>query len=169
MNKPIAIVLNGTSSAGKSSIARALLALLPFPVWHAQVDTFLRMLNFDVEMSEEELIACKESCIDMFHKSISSLATSTYPLVVDHVFVQHKWFETCKDLLADRKTYFVGVHCDLAILEERERERGDRNPGLARRQFDKVHLNKPYDFEVNTSASTPEECAAQIIKYVSAA
>lgn len=40
--------------------------------------------------------------------------------------------------------------------------RGDREIGLARWQFDKVHEGVRYDIELDTSRSTPEDCARAI-------
>jgi len=41
-------------------------------------------------------------------------------------------------------------------------ERGDRMIGLARWQYNLVHKGKRYDLEVDTSSTTPMECAALI-------
>lgn len=37
---PIAIILNGASSSGKTSIARAMQAIWPSPLIHASLDSF---------------------------------------------------------------------------------------------------------------------------------
>jgi chloramphenicol 3-O phosphotransferase len=34
--------------------------------------------------------------------------------------------------------------------------------GLARRQYDRVHKGKSYDFEVDTASATPPKCAMLI-------
>ena len=52
------------------------------------------------------------------------------------------------DALWDIQVFAVGIHCALPLLEERERQRGDRSPGLARRQSEVVHRNAHYDFEI---------------------
>jgi len=43
---PFAIVLNGPSSAGKTSIARAIQSLAGTPVLHASLDTFTDMFHW---------------------------------------------------------------------------------------------------------------------------
>ena len=65
-------------------------------------------------------------------------------------------------LLADFTFRAVGVFAPLDVLEARERERGDRLIGLARWQYDRVHRGKRYDLELDTSGSTPLECATLI-------
>ena len=76
------------------------------------------------------------------------------------------WFEECFRSLEHREILFVGVHCPLAILEERERKRGDRKIGLAKTQFEVVHLGKDYDLEFDTSVMSPEQCAKKILMEV---
>jgi chloramphenicol 3-O phosphotransferase len=61
---------------------------------------------------------------------------------------------------------FVGVRCSLEIAEQRERERGDRIEGLARFQYPLVHSHGTYDFEVDTSTSSPTVCANQIKQFL---
>jgi chloramphenicol 3-O phosphotransferase len=54
----------------------------------------------------------------------------------------------------------------LAVLEEREKARGDRRSGLARFQFERVHDQKQYAMEVDTSVHSPTESAAAILRFV---
>jgi chloramphenicol 3-O phosphotransferase len=56
----------------------------------------------------------------------------------------------------------VAVHASLAVLEAREKARGDRLIGLARWQYPRVHEGAVYDFEVDTTAATPDACAKAI-------
>ena len=65
-------------------------------------------------------------------------------------------------LLAPFQLYRVGVFAPLEVLEARERERGDRLPGLARWQFHRVHQGVTYDLEIDTSRRTSLECAQAI-------
>ena len=56
----------------------------------------------------------------------------------------------------------VGLFAPLDVLEQRERDRGDREPGLARWQFDRVHRGLTYDLEIDTVQTTPLEAAHRI-------
>jgi chloramphenicol 3-O phosphotransferase len=58
---------------------------------------------------------------------------------------------------------WVGVRCPLAIIEQRERDRGDRPVGAARGHYRLTHSYRGYDMTVDTSSATPEACAAQIM------
>jgi chloramphenicol 3-O phosphotransferase len=56
----------------------------------------------------------------------------------------------------------IGIFAPLDFLEARERARGDRLIGLARWQYDRIHKDMKYDLEVDTSRSTPMQCATLI-------
>ena len=65
-------------------------------------------------------------------------------------------------------TLWVGVHCPLAIAEQRERERGDRLVGTVRGQHALVHAFRTYDIDVDTSVATPQQCAEAILAVLDA-
>jgi len=54
------------------------------------------------------------------------------------------------------------VFAPLEVLEARERQRGDREIGLARWQHERVHRNIDYDLKLDTTRATPLECAERI-------
>lgn len=165
----VAIVLNGASSSGKTSIVRAIQRLSKTPVLHASLDTFTDMFHWPAIIEPEERGECHRFGVANFHAALPILASSRFPIVVDHVFELHAWFEDCRNALKAKKTYFVGVRCPISVLEERERARGDRKPGMARSQIDRVHERKPYALEVDTSVQSPDECATAILNFVEGA
>lgn len=60
----------------------------------------------------------------------------------------------------------MGVKCPLEIVEQREKERGDRNIGMARYQFERVHAHGLYDIEVDTSVLNVDECVTRIMALI---
>ena len=62
----------------------------------------------------------------------------------------------------------MGVHCPLALAEQRERERGDRIVGTVRGQHAVVHTFRNYDVDIDTSVATPRECAEAILAVLDA-
>jgi chloramphenicol 3-O phosphotransferase len=60
----------------------------------------------------------------------------------------------------------IGVYCEAAELAKRELARGDRKVGLAMSQLDLVHAGKEYDFRVDTTRESPEQCAQQIASWL---
>ena len=166
--QPDVILLNGTSSAGKSSIARALQRRASTPLYHVSLDTFTDMFLWEAITDPAERQRCHEIGVDNFHRALARFAAGSYGLVVDHLILGTEWDRATRAALAGRRVHFIGVHCPLPVLLARERARPDRQPGLAERQLVHVHRNQTYDFEVNTSLATPEECADRILAFIRA-
>jgi chloramphenicol 3-O phosphotransferase len=154
------IFLNGTSSSGKTGIAKALQDVLDEPYLHFCVDTFLWMLP-DRYLSQEALPAVISRVISGMHHCIAASASMGNNIIVDHVLEQEQWLKECVRLLADFPVLFVGVHCPLEELERREGTR-NRQRGTARYQFGLVHDHGVYDLEVDTSIHNSMDCALQI-------
>ncbi|MBC8009425.1 MAG: zeta toxin family protein [Burkholderiales bacterium] len=163
---PFVLVLNGASSAGKTSIARALQRLAPTPVLHASLDTFTDMFHWPAILDPERRRECHRAAVTSFHVALPQLAAGGFSVVVDHVFEQPAWFEACRDALRDHSPVWVGVHCPLTVLETREAARGDRRIGLARWQSGRVHLAPTYALSLDTSVLTPDECARRLLDHL---
>lgn len=166
------ILLNGISSAGKTSISQILQRTLNEPYLQVSIDTFENMLPNRPQAGEqfawEELFP---KLLAGFHRSIAALADTGSNLIVDHVMVYREgWASTladCMESLEPFAVYFVGVRCSLEELMRREQARGDRFIGTAERQFPRVHRLNLYDVEVDTTRTSPEVCAEQIRAFVS--
>ncbi|MFE1886030.1 phosphotransferase-like protein [Streptomyces diastatochromogenes] len=155
------ILLNGTSSSGKSSIAAALLDLLDGTWFHMPVDAFHSM-RCDKPIADEDLQAEIDRTAKGFHRAVAGMAAGGNNLVVDHPLSRRWRLLDLLDLLVPEDTVLVGVRCPLPELERRERERGDRELGLAALQFDQVHAHGVHDLDVDTSLLSPKECALRI-------
>lgn len=159
------IFLNGTSSSGKSSIARELLGILDEPYFHIPVDAFHAM-RARQEMPPDQLTDVLHRTWRGYHRAIAGMAAAGNNVVVDHVLSAEWRLRDCLDLFAPQDVVFVGVHCDRDELERRERERGDRPAGLAARQLEQVHAHGLYDVECDTSRSDPLRCAARVREFL---
>lgn len=162
MSPPV-LFLNGTSSAGKTSIAKAFQRLYAEPCLYASVDAFIFMFADHVRANDAVRRQVLPPVIFAFHQSLPTLARCGFPVIVDHVIEAREWAVECAVALAGLRAYFVGVHCPLEVLEERERQRGDRQIGFARWQFERVHAYGAYDFTLDTSVLSPDESARQLI------
>ena len=160
------VLLNGTSSAGKSSIAKQLQVLSGCTLAHMHIDMYLEVFNFRHLRDKETRLNIVNTAIDLFHASIANVCEKPFPLVVDTVFQEHCRYEELVKIFADRNVCFVGVRCEKDEAIKRERERGNRPIGLVEFQYDLVHENKPYNIEVDTSNSSAEECAAEILSFL---
>jgi chloramphenicol 3-O phosphotransferase len=172
------IILNGVGSAGKSAIAKALQELTANRFLHVQMDGFLEMMPasgwghpdwFALETLEEEGRPSIEirtgplgQCLMRGMRcAIAALAAEGNDMIVDEV-MEAPVKRDYELQLAGFDIAFIGVFAPLDVLEARERARGDRLIGLARRQFARIHKDMRYDFEVDTSLATPLDCAERI-------
>jgi chloramphenicol 3-O phosphotransferase len=178
------IVLNGTSCSGKSSIAAALQELWPGPLQVTGIDTFLAAQSkrffaiggpgaagfswvpatvdgqpaFDVVPGPLGLGMIKAS-----QAYWAACAGAGLDQVIDDVWLVPDQPAGLQDALVAANTLWVGVHCPLAIAEQREAQRGDRIAGTVRGQHALVHTFRKYDVDVDTSVATPPECAHAIL------
>lgn len=156
------LFLNGTSSAGKTTAARAFQQLWQEPVLYASIDSFIFMFADHVLKNDAVRKDALLPLISAFNQSLPNIAATGFPVIVDYVMESRAWLDECLDTLRDHDVYFVGVKCPLDELERRELARGDRQVGFARWQFDRVHRYGDYDLELDTHAHSPEQCAAQL-------
>jgi len=148
------ILLNGASSSGKSTLARALQSKIDQPFWHISID-HLRDAGVlplaRIRSGEFDWKALRGAFFEGFHLSLAAYASAGNNLIVEHIVETQAWMNRLIELLGPYDVFFVGVHCDLAELERREAARGDRPKGDARRDFETIHRHAIYDFEVDTT------------------
>lgn len=165
------IILNGTSSSGKSSIVKALQALMEAPFLEAGLDKFLWMLpsRYLAPPLWDEVLGratdagpVGQRLVSGMHQAIAALSRSGNHVVAEHVLVDPRWLKECAALLHSLPAYLAGVHCPLPVLEQREKERRDRTLGQARKQFALVHAHAVYDVEVDTAQMSALQCAERI-------
>lgn len=150
------VLLNGTSSAGKSTIAQHLQELMDERPWlHVQIDAFLQMLPKGKRHGRGRFYAGTR-------QAIAQLARAGNTLILDDVLEQREWFDELLRAFEGIPVLYVGVKAPLDVVQQREKDRGDRQIGLARWQFNIVHSHGPYDLELDTSVLSPAECAEAI-------
>ncbi|MBS1701600.1 MAG: AAA family ATPase [Armatimonadetes bacterium] len=159
------IFLNGASSSGKSTLARHLQSILPEPFWHFSIDHFIdsgMLPSARIRSGEFPWKDMRESFFDGFHRCLPSLVGAGNNLIVEHIIETEPWRQRLQDLLGHHDVFLVGVHCPVVELERRERERGDRPIGDARRDFEVIHTFCGYDFEADSTRPV-EETAQELL------
>jgi chloramphenicol 3-O phosphotransferase len=169
---PQIVWLNGTTSAGKTTLARGLQAALPGawvrlgidealgwmgPGWADRPEGFQVAPQPDgtapIRLGEEGLAHAR-----LWRAMARTALDAGYPLVIDDVMfdlrLRDLWLETLHGL----DVAVVGVRCPLAQAERREAERGDRVRGQARAQQPVAHAAMVYDVEVDTGLMSPARC-----------
>jgi chloramphenicol 3-O phosphotransferase len=162
------IFLNGTSSAGKTSIAQALLTITPLPLIHLSVDQFILAIptHYWAANDRETIDRTFANIISGYHHCIAALAATGNYVLADHVLQEPAWWSECAQLFAPFTAHLITVFCPLDELERRETERGDREIGLARFQYDRIYRNNIQDLKVDTSIADPLTCATRINEYI---
>jgi chloramphenicol 3-O phosphotransferase len=175
------IVLNGGSSSGKSSVAACLQAQLVGKWLSLGIDDLIRALSHGpldtsaggtLEIQSEGSVVIGDSfrvAELAWYQGLASMARAGSGLVVDEVFLGGGASQArLRTALEGLSVVWVGVRCDAAVAEARERQRGDRNVGMARDQAERVHRGVRYDLVVETSRQTACECAAEIVTWIAA-
>lgn len=170
------IFLNGCTSAGKTSIARALQELLDPPHVRLGIDDAFAMLPrklhnhpdgffFDTDPRGEIRLnhgAVGLSLLRAHARMAAAVSRSGVDIILDEVVLDQLLRDDWQVALAGCDVFTVGIHCALAELERREANRGDRLIGQARGQIDLVHAGMTYDLEVDTTALGPSIAATRI-------
>lgn len=182
------ILLNGTSSAGKTTLAHAIQRLCPQPVQHIALDQFrdgmsgrfrgmnskpgepgVRGLNV-VPAPRSGGSATTLRFGDVGHltlkgmrRAVAAFAATGIDAVVDDLLQEPAFLRDYLAVLAGFEVTFVGVRCDLDTVNAREAARPGRFPGTAEAHFERVHEGCLYDVEVDTAQSTPRRCAEQVV------
>jgi chloramphenicol 3-O phosphotransferase len=158
------LLLNGTSSSGKSSIAEQLLLVLERPFFHMPVDAVnaMRARQRTLELGPAERGAVLARTRAGFHRAVAGMAQAGNDVVADYILSEQWRLLDCLTVLAGLDVVFIGVRCSPQELERRERERGDRPPGQAAAQLPQVHSYGSYDIECDTTTASPRDCALSI-------
>ncbi len=168
MEKGKIIILNGVSSAGKTSLSRAIQRKLPEPYFWLSNDSFCDMVPetfWDTDQPEAEYQA-----LSLLGKTVKLFSDNGKNVIVDTVMIteqKHDLFKEYVDLLWGYPVSFVHVTCPLHELQHRERERGDRSIGQAEGQLTMLNPQDGYDLTVDTHENSIDQCADQVIDFMS--
>ena len=173
------IILNGVSSAGKSTLARAIQAAADRTILHVEMDKFLSFLPDGDELKPDWFRLDKIEgpsgklprisngpkgavLLSVMREFVVSAAVKGLDLVVDEV-CHAPDIADYRAGLGETCALVVKVDAPMAEIERREKARGDRLLGVARDQSGHLHENIAYDLEVDTHAQAPDILARRIL------
>ena len=160
------VVLNGTSSSGKTTIARVVQEIAPRLFLNFSIDSILYTLPPPIlERLKRGEWAGDIRILDLvraFYACVRELLALGHDLVIDHAVMTEAEAEMLKDAVHGHEVLTVGLDCPVDVLAERERIRGDRRPGLAAAQCERVHRWLEYDLRIDSARLSPEEAAGEI-------
>ena len=179
------LLLVGTSSAGKSTLAKELQAILPdhylvlglddvfrmvAPRWGGGVAGPLSTHGFRYDHSLDEPIttirygAVGRAVLDGMHYAVAAFAQAGTNVIVDDMLLDSDVLSGWAHALAPYQTYLVKVQASLATLEEREPHR--RNPvGLARGHY-AVNDVLVFDRLVDTTTTAAADAANNLVTWL---
>lgn len=187
------IILNGPSSAGKSSIQKAFQHLMMPHLWcrtgiDMLLDAPMPMItneNLSFWQSANPIRWVEQTQDDEGHviftlflgeqgkkvayamnSTIAAYAQNGCNVIVDYIAYEPEWIADLQQKLKGIKTYYVAVDISLETLEQREKARGTSPEGHARSHYFTVYGNIPYDLRVNSEKNTSQEIAEQIKQMV---
>jgi chloramphenicol 3-O phosphotransferase len=180
------IFLNGCSSSGKTSIAKALQQLSSEPLLHMGTDwigstlpeKFCDMGDKSKEgfyyfeeskNSRGKIVSVKRGILGekFFNKAaeaIKVISESNVKIILDEVLVNQDGINSYLKWFTREEILFVKIFADYDVLIKREQDRGDRIIGFVNGQFDLVHnFIDDYDLEIDTGEISPNESAKKIL------
>jgi chloramphenicol 3-O phosphotransferase len=187
------IVLNGPSSSGKTTLAQALQDVLEDTWLVFGIDTLIGSLPLsllDIHRDatigahpREHLVRDGGISFDAvgaitvgaeFRRlesawlgGLATVAGQGVHFILDEVFLDGAPSQVrLRQALAGHRVAWIGVTCDLDVLAQRERDRGDRVVGEAEQQWRRVHDGVHYDLVVDTTSRPADDVAREIATYV---
>ena len=184
------VIVNGTSSAGKSALIAEFVerrartgdcwiatgiddfnAMLPWQ-WLDVVqvqgpygDDGLRFVGDDV-MRTVEVGDVGRRLFSAYRRSVAVVARQGLNVIVDEVAFDQAAVADWHRALDGLSASWVALRCDPDVAAERERARGDRAIGLARGLSAVVHESVTYDFELDSTTRPPRALAIDLDHYV---
>jgi len=181
------IVLNGPSSAGKTTLAAALqrrlaadgecwlvygmddyFAKIPFD-WvtagahvgaHAEEGVILEIVDGSFRM---RMGPVGRQVLAAWRGAVASAVRAGLNVIADDVVLTEDDWGGWRRELDGLDAHWVRVSIALDLLEARERARADRMPGQARSQYEDAYRYPTYDAEVDTGVLAPDAAAAAVL------
>ena len=158
-----AVLLNGPSSSGKSTLAKALQNLIEkkrserYEV--VSIDDFMKGSPNET-IYEDDVYAVSG---DLCEKALEVLGSGS-GVIIDHVITSERIFRQLIETLSAYPLRKVNITCPPDVLRERELARGDRCPGSAEASAEFLYPKDGYELTVDTSRGTQAENALLIFE-----
>lgn len=167
------IFINGPSSAGKTTLARALQNTLDTPYLYIGLDTLICMIpyrlnnwfggpapqGFSWKVSRDaegnplaylQAGPVAQHTTQLFKKIVRTMLKAGHHVIIDDICFTPADMRAWQNVWQGYRVLTIGLTASNNTLERNERARGDRMPGQARAQNRIVHKGKTYDLFINT-------------------
>ena len=183
------ILLNGCSSAGKTTLAKEIQSISPEPYHYIALDQFrdglppslrgLNSLNTDPgsrglnvvpvikngrRLTKVEFGDFGRLVLSKMRRMVAQLAKEGCSVVVDDIIFEKDFLLDYAKVLNPEKSWLVAVRCDLETVKSRESTRLGRFPGTAESHYELIHQHgNSYDINVDTSSKGPRHVAEEVL------
>ena len=155
------ILLNGPSSAGKSTLSGELQRRLAGTGVEAEIISIDDYMITDPKETiyEDDIYEIMPAMCEGMKNALMKGRS----VIVDHAITSERIFEAFMDAAKGYEVLTVKVTCDLEILLRREQERGDRCPGSAEASLQYLWPKEGYDLCVDGGKCSAAENAERIM------
>ncbi len=155
------IVLNGPSSAGKSSVAGAMKEMLGEKLCVVAPDDFLQVEPMQ-SIYEDDVFDAQSG----MNRAIMEALNQGKNVVFDHVMTGARILDSLKCAVGSHALTLVHIFCLIGVLRQRELARGDRVIGNAEITAKYLYPKENYDAEFDSSKLSPREIAKKLVDFL---
>lgn len=159
------ILLNGPSSAGKSTLSREMQSKLK----EMGVESVIISIDDYMQTDPKETIYEDDiyEIMPNMNRDVAEAMKQGKTIIVDHAITSERIYDSLMDAAKDGRTFTVKVICDIEVLRKREIERGDRCIGSAEASLEYLWPKEGYDLSIDNGKMSSAENAQIIIESVS--
>lgn len=152
------VLLNGPSSAGKSTLSRELQERLEGSVI-ISIDDYMTTDPRETIYEDDIYEIMPAMCRD-----IKEYVRKGKTVIIDHAITSERIYDMFLDAAKEGDALTVKVVCDIEILRQRELARGDRCPGSAEASLEYLWPKEGYDLTVDNGKIPVSQNADLILK-----
>lgn len=155
------VLLNGPSSAGKTTLSQAVAARLPTPWLLLPIDLFHQIRTRpDADLTPRQWNDVFRRTRAAYHRALAGAVASGCDVLGDHALSEPWRLDDLLRVTEGLDVLLVHVTCSPAELRRREKARGDRDPKTAVTQQRQVFQHGDCDLTVDTTYGPDEPTAA---------
>lgn len=104
-----------------------------------------------------------DNTIEMMYQSVLNFYHKGYCVILDHVLLTADWRDRFLEMTKNCHRLLIKMTCDVNLLAEREKSRGDRMANVYLALMETIHQNMHYDATIDTSDITALQAAEKVL------
>jgi chloramphenicol 3-O phosphotransferase len=160
------VLFNGPSSAGKTTLTKAVARRMSTPWLVMPVDLFHQIRTRpDAHLSDRQWQDVFHRTRAAYHRALVGAASCGCDVLADHVLNERWRLDDLLGLSVGLDVLLIHVTCSPKELKRREKARGEREPGTAITQQRQVFQHGDCDLTVDTTYG-PDEPTAAVLQLI---